>query len=167
MVKGTMQSALGDEKFQEALRSNVIAAQVAQAADQSGEVQRPEEETVSVLEAMHNSGQDRSDELNQLPPSRRAREAAAAGFAAGTGSDRKNAGRYFDIAFSALNDVWSKRKEIADAPAVVEEVCDAAAQVNPTSALTRAQHLDDPTAQAIGMLSVARVVGSKEMAAKR
>jgi hypothetical protein len=97
-----------------------------------------------------------------LPPSQRAREAAASGFASGTAGDGKLAARYFDLAFSSLNAVWSDRENTRNAPGVVQEVSEAAAQVDSMDALTRARPLDDAAAQAIGMISVARVVSSKD-----
>jgi hypothetical protein len=107
---------------------------------------------------MQSNGTDRTDEISKLAPSMRAREAAAHGFATGTAGDRKSADRYFDIAYSALDEVWANRAQQKDAPAVVEEVNEAAAQVDSISALKRAQALSDPSAQAIGMLAVARTV---------
>jgi hypothetical protein len=93
----------------------------------------------------------------------RAREAAASGFASGTAGDRKAADHYFDIAFSSLDEVWSSRAKLnTSAPAVVQEVSEAAAQVDPTQALQRTQRLQDPSAEAIGMLAVARVVVGSE-----
>ena len=68
------------------------------------------------------------------------------------------ADRYFDIAFSALDKVWDDRSSKTDAPAVVQEVSEAAAQVDPIDALKRTQKLSDKAAQAIGMIAVARVV---------
>jgi len=113
---------------------------------------------------MQNNGTDRSNDIAQMAPSLRAREAAAHGFATGTAGDRKSADRYFDIAFSALDEVWSNRSKQKDAPAVVEEVSEAAAQVDAVAALKRAQGLSDPSAQAIGMLAVARtVLGQQDM----
>jgi hypothetical protein len=103
-------------------------------------------------------GNDQTESLAKLPPSRRAREAAANGFATGTGGDRKLAERYFDIAFTAVDEVWAGRSPEKDAAAVVEEVSEAAAQVDSITALQRAQKLQDPSARAIGMLAVARVV---------
>jgi hypothetical protein len=158
-----MKGALGDKAYEEALSSDVVAKQVAQSAGEGGEIERPEEESVSVLKAMDSAGSDRTEELAKLPPSLRAREAAASGFATGTSKNPKMAERYFDMAFAAADEVWKSRAESGNAPAVVEEVSEAAAQVNPVSALQRAQKLEDPTAQAIGMLAVARVVaGSSE-----
>ena len=156
-----MQKSLGDEGYKRALASNVMAKQAAESAgDDPGEVERPEEENVSVLNAMDSAHADNSEALKKLPPSLRARQAAAYGFASGTSGDKQGASSYFDIAFSALNEVWSDRAPGSHVAAVVEEVSEAAANVDPVQALTRAQKLDDPSAQAISMLAVARVVAS-------
>jgi hypothetical protein len=157
-----MKSTLGAEAYQQALERDVMARQVAETAGQPGEVDHPEEESASVLQAIqsHKAG-DQSESLRDLPPSQRARQAAALGFAAGTGGDPQAAERYFDVAFSATDEAWSQRSDVQNAPSMVSEVCDAAAQVNSLKALARAQKLSDPTAQAIGMISVARVVASK------
>lgn len=160
VVTGAMKETLGEQAYSKALSENVVAQQVAQNAGQPGEVEQPEEENVSVLGAISNASTDRTAELSQMQPSLRAREAAASGFATGTSGNRKLSDRYFDIAFSALNDVWDKRSERTDAPAVVQEVGEAAAQVDPVAALKRAQALQDPTAQALGMLAIARVVAA-------
>lgn len=160
-VTDTMQHALGDDEYQDALSSNVIARDVAKQAGQPGEIKPTEEESVSVLEAMSNPQEDRTEGLASLPPSQRARQAAAYGFAANQAHDRKLADRYFDAAFSAADDVWRDRNDPKiqkNAVAVLQEVSDAAAQVDPVAALHRAQGLRDPTAQAISMLAVARVV---------
>jgi hypothetical protein len=161
VTTGAMKDVL-KENYDKALESDVIARQVAQSAGQPGEVDTPPEESVSVLNAIGGAGQDRTAELNDMQPSQRAREAAASGFANGTKGDKKLAARYFDVAYSALNDVWNDRSQSADASAVVQEVSEAAAQVDPVNALQRAQHLEDPTAQAIGMIAVARVVASEQ-----
>jgi len=153
-----MKAALGEKKYDEALATDVMARQVAQSAGEAGEIDRPEEESVSVLKAMDSAGSDRTEELAKLPASLRAREAAASGFATGTSGNPKMADRYFDIAFAAADEVWARRAESGDAPAVIEEVSEAAAHVNAVNALQRAQKLEDPTAQAVGMLAVARVV---------
>jgi hypothetical protein len=159
---GTLRDVLGEEKFAEALRSDVVAQSVARTQGAPGEVELPKEDNVSVLAAMRDNGNDVSDSLVSMPPSVRARDAAAHGFASGTSGDRKAADHYFDMAFSAADEVWSKRKDIHDAPAVVEEVSEAAAQVDPVAALGRAQKLSDPSAQAIGMLAVARVAAARQ-----
>ena len=58
---------------------------------------------------------------------------------------------------------WSNRAESkTDAPEVVQEVSEAAAQVDPIAALKRSQALQDPSAEAISMLAVARVVAGHE-----
>lgn len=164
MATGQMKETLGEEGFNRALESDVIARQVAALAGRPADISHPDEESVSVMGAMQNNGTDRSDEIAQMAPSLRAREAAAHGFATGTAGDRKSADRYFDIAFSALDEVWSNRAKQKDAPAVVEEVSEAAAQVDAVAALKRAQGLSDPSAQAIGMLAVARtVLGQQDM----
>ncbi len=156
-VTEALKAALGPEAYEKALQSNIIAQQVARTAGQPGEIEHPQEESVSVLEAMDQTGQDRTENIAKLRPSLRAREAAAHGFASGTSGDRKMADRYFDMAFSAIDEVWNDRGKIQNAPAVVEEVSEAAAQVDPVAALRRAQALQDPSAQAIGMIAVARV----------
>ena len=162
IVTGSMKTVLGQKGYDDALATDVMARQVAEAAGQPGDAERQEEESVSVLQAMGNPNADRIPDLQKLAPSMRAREAAASGFASGTNGDRKLAGRYFDLAFSSLDDVWSSRSERADAPAVVEEVSEAAAQVDAVDALKRAQRLQDPSASAIGMIAVARVVAGKQ-----
>ena len=162
IVTGSMKTVLGEKAYDEALATDVMARQVADNAGQPGDAERPEEESVSVLQAMNQSGVDRIPELQKMAPSLRAREAAASGFASGTSGDKKLAGRYFDLAFSSLDDVWSSRSERADAPAVVEEVSEAAAQVDAVDALKRAQRLQDSSASAIGMIAVARVVAGQQ-----
>ncbi len=157
-----MKGALGAKGYQDALSNDVVAQGIAKSAGAPGEVEHQDEETVSVLQAMNNRSVDRTEELTKLPPSRRAREAAASGYATGTEGDRKMANRYFDMAFSALNDVWDNRSKVKDAPAVVEEVSEAAAQVDAVDAVKRAQRLQDPSAQAIGMIAVARVVAGQQ-----
>ncbi len=157
MMAETLKNTLGDEGYTEALRSSVMAQGISQTAGQPGEIEHPTEESVSVLEAMDATGKDRTEVISKLPPSLRAREAAAHGFADGTTGDRKMAERYFDMAFSAVDEVWNDRDKLENAPAVVEEVSEAAAQVDAVAALKRAQRLQDPSAQAISMLAVARV----------
>jgi hypothetical protein len=163
MTDDTMKKAIGDKAYEEALASDVMAKQASQLTEGSQEIPHPEEESVSVLEAMGNAKADQTDALRKLPPSLRARQAAADGFATGTEGNPKMAEHYFDIAYSALEEVWNSRSdEKVDAPAVVEEVNEAAAQVNPVAALQRAQKLSDPSAQAISMLAVARVVAGQQ-----
>lgn len=161
IVTDSMKEALGPKGYEEALASDVMARQAAQSAGQPGEVEHEDEENVSVLQAIQNRKTDRTADLQQMPASLRAREAAASGFATGTDGNRKQADKYFDIAFAALNDVWDNRNDRRDAPSVVEEVSEAAAQVDAVDALKRAQGLQDPSARAIGMLAVARVVAGQ------
>ena len=157
MAMGTLRETLGDAKLQEALQANPTAQAIARTEGQPGEIEHPEEESVSVLEAMNAHG-DQSQALASMPASLRARSAAANGFATGSRGERKMADRYFDIAYSALDEVWAGRTPDKNVPAIVEEVSEAAAQVDPVAALQRAQKLSDPSAQAISMLAVARVV---------
>jgi hypothetical protein len=158
----TLKQILGEEGYQEALRSDVAAQSTAATAGQPADVTPPAEESVSVLQAMNHVNSlpatGPAEEMKNLPASERARQAAADGFAAGTSGKRALASRYFDVAFLAADDVWSNRTAKNDAPAVLEEVAEAAANVDAVNALQRAQHLQDPTAQAIAMLAVARVV---------
>jgi hypothetical protein len=161
LATGALGSKLGTEKYQELLRSDVAMQQVASSAKADAELPPPDEEKVSVLQEMGNSS-DRTDALQSMTPSMRAREAAASGFASGTAGDRKQADHYFDIAFASADEVWANRgSSKADAPEVIQEVSEAAAQVDAISALQRAQRLQDPSAAAISMLAVARVVAGQ------
>lgn len=160
ITTGAMTEALGQQGFQEALQRDVVANATVQNAGEEREIVRPQEETVSVLEAMGNAGSDQSENLRKLPASQRARQAAANGFAAGTSGQKEQAARYFDIAFSAADEAWDARTPQTDAASLVQEVGEAAAQVNSVNALTRAQSMRDSSAQAIAMLAVARVVAS-------
>ncbi len=158
MVTGALRNRLGKDGYAELLRSDLVVQQTANSAGKDIMIPPPEEESVSVLKAMENQS-DRTEELQSMSPSLRAREAAASGFASGSSGDRKRADHYFDIAFSSLDEVWSDRAALkANAPAIVEEVSEAAAQVDPVEALQRSQRLQDPSAEAISMLAVARVV---------
>jgi len=162
VTSGAMKDALGAKDFEDALASDVMVRQVVQNAGGKGEISQPMDESISVLKAMQSAKADRVQELESLPPSRRAREAAASGFASGSGGDLKQASRYFDLAFSSLNSVWDDRDNVRDAAAIVQEVSEAAAQVNSIDALQRTRGLDDTAAQAIGMISVARVVSGDQ-----
>lgn len=163
MTTDSMKKALGAKAYEEALSSDVMARQAAALAGGKAEIEHPPEENVSVLDAMGNAGKDQTDALRKMPAPMRAREAAADGFANGTNGNPKLAERYFDIAYSALEEVWSSRSDTGvNAPEVLEEVNEAAAQVNPVNALQRAQKLPDPAAQAISMLAVARVVAGQQ-----
>src|SRR4029077_4585123 len=86
------------------------------------------------------------------------------GFTPGPSGNKQQARRYFDMAFSAADEVWDARTPETNAAAVVQEISEAAAQVDSINALTRAQKLRDSSAQAIAMLAVARVVASNGVA---
>ena len=109
---------------------------------------------------MGNNGADQTENLSKLPATQRARQAAANGFAAGTSGQKEQAAKYFDMAFAAADEAWDARTPKVDAAALVQEVGEAAAQVNSINALVKAQHMRDTSAQAIAMLAVARVVAS-------
>jgi hypothetical protein len=162
VTAGSMKQVLGDKEYEDALASDVMARQVAQSAGGEGEISHPVEESISVLKAMQSAQEDRSQQLEAMPPAQRAREAAASGFASGSAGDRKLASHYFDIAFSSLNAMWGGRESERNAQSIVREVCEAAAQVDALDALRRAEQLDDLAAQAIGMIAVARVVASDD-----
>lgn len=161
---GAMQQALGEKDYEAALQRDVVASSAVQNPGQMREIERPQEDTVSVLEAMDKAGTDQTENLRGLPPVERARQAAANGFAAGTSGHKAQATKYFDMAFDAVNEAWDARTSKSDTSALVQEVGEAAAQVNSLNALTRAQALRDPSAQAIAMLAVARVVASNGIA---
>jgi hypothetical protein len=158
-----MRQVLGDEAYQQALQSDVVAGAIAQNPGQTQKIERPPNPGVSVLEAMRdvsrNPGADQSERLQNLPPVERARQSAAYGFAAGSSGDKAQSGKYFDMAFAAVDEAWDSRTPESNAEAVVQEVGEAAAQVDSVNALERARKLHDPSAQAIAMLAVARVVG--------
>jgi hypothetical protein len=160
ITTGAMQEALGKQGYEEALQHDVVASATVQNAGEPREIERPVEETVSVLEAMGNNGSDQSESLGKLPATQRARQAAAHGFAAGTSGHKEQAAKYFDIAFAAADEAWDARTPKVDVASLVQEVGEAAAQVNSINALVRAQAMRDSSAQAIAMLAVARVVAS-------
>ena len=164
ITAGSMQQALGETAYEAALQKDVVANSVVQNAGETREIERPPEDTVSVLEAMDKQGSDQTESLRGLPPVQRARQAAANGFAAGTSGHKDQAAKYFDMAFDAVNEAWDARTPQSDTSAVVQEVGEAAAQVNSMNALVRAQALRDTSAQAIAMLAVARVVASNGIA---
>jgi hypothetical protein len=155
-----MQQSLGKEAYEKALQSDVVANATVQNAGQDREIERPQPESVSILSAMDSRGTDQTERLRSLPATQRAREAAASGFATGTNGNKQQASKYFDMAFSAADEVWDARTPEQNAAAVVQEISEAAAQVDSLNALTRAQKLRDSSAQAIAMLAVARVVAS-------
>ena len=166
ITSGAMKQALGEQGFEDALSSDVVAGSAVHMAQNGapGKVDRPPMDSVSVLEAIDNNSADQTEMLRDLPASQRAREAAAHGFAAGTAGNKQQANKYFDLAFSAVDEVWEARTPAENTAAVVEEVSEAAAQVDSVNALTRAESLRDPSAQAIAMLAVARVVAGAGLA---
>jgi hypothetical protein len=155
-----MQQSLGEEGYKKALESDVVANTTVQNAGEPREIERPQPEGVSILSAMDSRGTDQTERLRSLPPTQRAREAAASGFATGTSGNKQQASKYFDMAFSAADEVWDSRTPEQNAAEVVQEISEAAAQVDSLNALSRAQKLRDSSAQAIAMLAVARVVAS-------
>jgi hypothetical protein len=145
---------------EQALQTDVVANTLVRSSAKEQKLDRAPAQGVSVLAAMAHNGSDQSDRLRNLPPAQRAREAAAHGFASATGGDKAQAAKYFDMAFSAADDAWEARSKETHAADAVREVGEAAAQINSTNALARAQQLRDSSAQAIAMLAVARVVAS-------
>jgi len=164
ITAGAMKEQLGEEPYNRALERDAVAQSVARGEGAQGESSREEEESVSVSQSMATiaAGGDQREELKSLPPSMRARQAAAYGFAKGTSGDQPGAATYFDVAFSAADEAWADRGNKNLAP-LIQEVSEAAAQVDPMDALRRAQALQDPSAKAIGMIAVARVVMSKNL----
>jgi hypothetical protein len=164
IVASAMKEALGKEGYKRALERDVIAQQVASLEGAPGRSSREEEESVSVAQSMTTMavGSDQREQLKALPASMRARQAAAYGFAKGKSGDKPGAWSYFDVAFSAADEAWADRGDKNVAP-LIQEVSEAAAQVDPMDALRRAQGLQDPSAKAIGMIAVARVVLSKDL----
>ena len=158
-TSGAMRQTLGDEGYRQALESDVGANTIVQNASHSTQkVESPPHPGSPVLEALRNRGSDQTDRLRDLPAEERARSAAAYGFAAGTAGDKALAGRYFNMAFAAVDDAWERRKPETSVAGLVQEVAEAAAQVDYVDAFQRAQKLRETSAQAIAMLAVARVV---------
>jgi hypothetical protein len=167
ITSGAMNEALGEEGARTALERNVMARQAVENPGERGEIAHEEEELASGEDATKGLGKDQTESLKDLPASLRARQAAANGFAEGTAGDKQAASRYFDIAFAAIDELWSKRNEDKSgrrAAEVVEEVAEAAAHVDTVNALKRAQGLQEPASQAIGMIAVARVASSQAKA---
>ena len=158
MVTGSLSNVLGKDGYAELLRSDLMAQQDANSAGKDTDLLRRKRSRFLCF-APWTTRVTAPTSCKSMPPSLRAREAAASGFASGTLGDRKLADHYFDIAFSSLDEVWSDRASLkTSAPAVVEEVSEAAAQVDPVEALQRSERLQDPSAEAISMLAVAQVV---------
>ncbi len=167
ITTSSLKKLFGQDGYDQLLQKDVMAAQVAKTAGAPGHITTPPEEAASPLEAANAGKTGHEDDLKGLPPSLRARQAAANGFAAGK-SDRKAAEKYFDIAFSAADEAWAKRNlgQVdygKRAASLIEEVSEAAALIDPTDALNRAQRMQESSAQAIGMIAVARVVMTKDL----
>ncbi len=111
-----MKKALGADAYEEALRNDVVAQQTSRLTG-SMELARPEEENVSVLQAMSQKGQDQTEAIKGMPSTLRAKEAAAAGFAEGTSGNKVQSAKYFDIAFSALDESWQSHPKGRISPA--------------------------------------------------
>ncbi|HKF21174.1 MAG TPA: hypothetical protein VKE93_06370 [Candidatus Angelobacter sp.] len=164
ITTGAMQQALGPQGYRAALESDVMANSVVRSsATKEVTPKSAPEEGTSVLEALANKGSDQSDRLREMPPNERARNAAAHGFAEGVSGDKAQAGKYFDMAYAAVDEAWESRDSASKSAALVQEVSEAAAHVDAVNALERAQRLRDSTAQALAMLAVARVVASSSM----
>jgi hypothetical protein len=154
-----MRQTLGEDGYRQALESDAVAGTIVQNGGRSTQpAEQPPHPGAPVLEALRNKGSDQTDRLLDLPADERARSAAAYGFAEGTSGDKTLAGKYFNLAFSALDDAWESRRPEANVAGLVQEVAEAAAQVDPVDAFQRAQKLRETAAQAIAMLAVARVV---------
>ncbi len=84
-----------------------------------------------------NANEDQTDSLSGLPPGLRARQAAAAGFANGTAGEPGEGAEVFRYRVSGVDEAWQQRQPGKNSPQRVEEVCEAAAQVNTVDALKR------------------------------
>jgi hypothetical protein len=165
-VFSSMQEILGEEQVRSALQEHPAASEL-MAGVREGPPPNPADDTADPASA--DSGKpaaEQLEDLNQLPAMDRAKQAASLGFSKGTSSrDPGIAAPYFDIAFSAADSAWTARTEepaTNAATSMMTEVCEAAAHVDAVSAFQRAQRLSDPTAQAICMIAVARVVSAGE-----
>src|SRR5262249_26909108 len=66
ITSSAMKQALGEEAYQKALQSDVVAQSTVQNAGEEREIERPQEQGTSVLEAMENKG-DQTERLRGLP----------------------------------------------------------------------------------------------------
>lgn len=162
ITASALAETLGKEKYRELLEQDVMIRQLVEAKGPPAEIPPQPMESASTLRAMGGKGTEAQADLRTLPPSLRAREAAAHGFARGIAKDKDSAASFFDMAFSAADETWSQRAKISNAAGVIEEVSEAAAHIDALDALRRAQGLQDPTAQALGMIAVARVVSGRD-----
>ena len=156
-----MRHALGAERFRELTESNPVVKQVADLSTQPTQMPTPDEEAPIHVGAL-DTKEDQTSELQDLPAPSRARKAAAYGFAAANAGNKQMASRYFDIAFGAINELWSNQLPGVNVPALIEEVSEAAATSDPVAALEQAQRLQDTSAQAISMVAVAQVVMTRQ-----
>lgn len=157
IVTSAMRQTLGDAKYADALRSNVLAAQATQNAGAGTTSASEKAENVSVLRIMTSGKQQDTDAISNFPAPRRAREFAARGFIAAKDHDLSTANRDFDAAFNAVQELWNSAPASADAVPVLNEVVDAAAKVDIVQTLSRAQNLTEPTARALALLTLARI----------
>lgn len=163
----TMKAIVGEQRFQEVLESDPIVAQAAQLAGQPLQMPVPDADTQVLHVGNLDTTQDHTADLENEPAPRRAREAAAYGYAAANAGDKQLASRYFDTAFGALNDVWSDRLPGLNVAGLIDEVTEAAANVDPVEALKRAQRLQDSSAQALSMIAVAHTILNRQPPATR
>ena len=161
-----IKKTVGESGLQEMEESDPIVNQAAQLAGQPMEMPMPDEEPNVNIGSLDTST-DHSSDLADYPAPRRAREGAAYGFAAASAGNKELAQRYFEIAFSALNELWSDRMPGQDVGSLVEEVAQAAVSVDPGAALQAAERLDQPSAKAISMLAVAQAVLTRQPDAER
>ena len=167
ITTSALKKVFAEDGYEQLLQKDVIAAQVARTAGAPGHIAQEQEESASSQEAANAGKSGQEEGLKGLPPSLRARQAAANGFALGR-SDKRAAERYFDIAFDSANEAWAKRNlgQVdygKRAASLIEEVSEAAALIDPIDALRRAQRMQESSAQAIGMIAVARVVMTKDL----
>jgi hypothetical protein len=161
LTTSALSSVLG-APAQDMLRSDVTLQQLINTAVGKDTVLPPPDESSQSVNVSGATG-NTSDRTGQsMSASQRAKEAAASGLASGTSGDLKSAEHYFDVAFASIDEVWLERANSAvNAPVVVQEVSEAAAKVDPVMALERSQRLQEPSAEAISMLAVARVVANE------
>ena len=166
IATGAMKRILGEKRFQEVLESDPIAHQAAQLAGQPMQMPSPAEESAIQVGRL-DPKEDHTGDLENYPAPRRAREAAAYGFVTGSAGDKQLAQRYFDIAFGALDDAWADRIPGIELSGTIEEVSQAAALVDPVTALVHAQRLQNNSTQALSMLAVAQAVLTRQPESQR
>jgi len=164
LTANALSAVLGDAAYQDLLRSDPSMQQTINSAlGKDTSLPPPANGNAGNTLPALDATKEHSGQLQAMSPSVRAREAAANGYSSGSSGDRKAADHYFDIAFASLDEMWSERADSnVNASEVVQEVSDAAAQIDPVAALQHAQRLQDPAAQAISMLAVAKTVMDKQ-----